>query len=172
MSHVYPLAATVEDALSEDTPRARTRYEADALAGEGEIRGLETEWVTPDEKALEAFVTRAETGRDLGFVQKYEDASGSPVFAVTFWRIGPGVKPKPTPAPAKPDPAAGKDHTDELYFRKDKPKRKRKKRARSVDPRQLDLFSGPNQQGYERRDPENPQIILTDEEGDGTTFGG
>ena len=37
---------------------------------------------------------------------------------------------------------------------------------RHIHTRQIDL------RGYEREDPNNPNTMLTEEEGDGTTFGG
>ena len=36
----------------------------------------------------------------------------------------------------------------------------------------MDLFVSPDQRGYEHKDPNNPNTMLTDEEGDDTTFGG
>jgi len=71
---------------------------------------------------------------------------------------------------ASPPASAQGDHTDDLYFRGGRTRKRR--RAPRTDPRQLDLFTGPDQQGYEHPDPDNPGIVLTDEEGDGTTFGG
>ena len=61
------------------------------------------------------------------------------------------------------------DHADDLYFRSGLT---RKKKPKPIDPNQLDLFrgDGPDQSGCERQDPDNPDIVLT-EEGDGTRFG-
>ena len=61
------------------------------------------------------------------------------------------------------------DHTDDLYFAK--PASKSKKRKRTADPNQLDLFTGPDQQGAETPDPHNPLVVIVDEEGDGAAFG-
>lgn len=171
MSHLYPLAATVEDAIAPNDRVARTRYEADALTAGEDIAGLETEWVTPKKSELDTFSEAAARGLSAGFIQRYEDASGAPVFAVTFWRIAPNKARKPTVSKPKPQPPSSEDHTDELYFRAGRTKKKKARRKPKVDPRQLDLFTGPDQQGYERRDPDNPGVILTDEEGDGTAFG-
>ncbi len=180
MGHLYPLARDARRALEGAAKAARTRADAERLAGADGIETLQTDWLTIDPAELDSLLALAEKAVGEGFVQRYEDAAGQPVLAVSYWRL---AEPKPTggteagaqetgardtgpPEPASPVP----DHTDDLYFRAGRtlPRRPRKSR---VDPRQLDLFSGPDQHGFERRDPDNPAIILTDEEGDGTTFG-
>jgi hypothetical protein len=104
------------------------------------------------------------------------------VIAVSFWKPTSGVKTK-APKGKKaakaeeaeahdakmgaPDPA--EDHTDDLYFSKKGGKAKRKKKA--ADPNQLDLFSGPDQQGDEQPDPHNPLVVIVEEEGSGSAFG-
>ncbi|MEL6258484.1 MAG: hypothetical protein AAFQ67_05465, partial [Pseudomonadota bacterium] len=88
MGHAFPLAENVDAALTADGARARTRAEAERLAPEGAlIASLETEWLTPSPNTVEDFLKRAESGVGEGFIQRYEDAEGAPVFAVTFWRL-------------------------------------------------------------------------------------
>ena len=144
MSHLYPIATNAKDAFETAQLAARTRYEAEALAGDREIIKLETEWITPAGDDIHAIMDAAEAGPGLGFVQQYENETGAPVIAVTYWKIG-GPK-KTTPPPKKPASTAQttEDHTDDLYFRegRTKPTRKRS-RKKYVDPRQLDMFPQP-----------------------------
>ena len=182
MSLAYPLAQSGEDALKGVGQAARTRYEAEDLAGETEILSLETEWLKPATADLPALMKQAESGEAKGFMQVYEDADGMPVLAVTFWKLGGPAKPKPAAAKAAAPEASEKtpkpqkpkgdeiDHTDDLYFRHRR-SRKSGRKAQS-DPRQMDLFVSPDQRGYEHKDPNNPNTMLTEEEGTGTTFGG
>ncbi len=166
MSHAYPLAKSAGDALKAASAGARTRRDAERLAGGETITALETEWLTPDPGEAEALLATLDPALAAGFVQRYEDASGALVLAVTYWKLA-----APTPATPKPAPkAAAAEDTDDLYFKFGRTKKKRTRRAKT-DPRQLDLFQGPDQMGYERRDPNNPEVVLTDEEGDGTAFG-
>lgn len=173
MSHLYPLAETAAGALESPEPAARTRPDAERFSPEREIVALETEWLEPGEGEAETLASKAAAALGQGFVQVYEDAEGRPVYAVTFWKLGKPVKRKETPAPkprrkpARSDTAA--DDTDDLYFKQGRTRRRRK---RHVDPRQLDLFLSPDLSGYDRKAPDNPDIILAEEEGDGTTFGG
>ncbi|MGB3626035.1 MAG: hypothetical protein WA989_09405 [Henriciella sp.] len=183
MSLAYPLAKTAEDALKGGDLAARTRYQAEELAGDTPILALETEWLKPPSTDVPALIRQAEAGEAKGFIQIYEDADAKPVLAVTYWKLGKtpakkkaAAKPEPEPKPKTSKPKAKQkpeelDHTDDLYFRhgRTRPSRKRKKH---VDPRQMDLFVSPDQRGYEHKDPNNPNTMLTDEEGDGTTFGG
>ncbi len=178
MSLAYPLAATAEDALKGINMAARTRYEAEEVAGDTPVLSLETEWLKPPGADLAALMKQAESGEAKGFIQTYEDADGKPVLAVTYWKLGKApaktkAKAK-APAPEKPKVPAKKkpaeDHTDDLYFRHGRTRKARRKTH--TDPRQMDLFMDPDQRGYEHKDPNNPNTILTDEEGDGTTFGG
>lgn len=179
MSHLYPLAETAAEALSSPEPAARTRADAERLAGATEVLRLETEWLTPGEDQAAEMAGEAAAVFGLGFVQTYEDETGAPVYAVTYWKLaGPIVadapaEPAKTPkakAARPPSKKTGEDDTDDLYFKGGRTRRR--KRKRYVDQRQLDLFVQADTRGYERRDPSNPDIILTDEEGDGTTFGG
>lgn len=171
MSHLYPLATSAAEALTSPEPAARTRYEAETLAEKANVSRLETEWITPAETEREAYEKTAEAGVGAGFVQRYEDAAGEPVYAVTYWKLETTPKKRKAPKTAKAPKTRTGDHTDELYFRSGRTKSTRRKRAPKVDPRQLDLFPGPDQQGYEYRDPDNPGVIIADEEGDGTSFG-
>ena len=182
MSLAYPLAMTADEALTGAQKAARTRYDAEALAGGRSVTALEIEWVKPGPDDVAALLKQAESGDAKGFVQVYEDADGAPVLAVTYWKLGASVAGKqPAPAaadkpkaekPAKVEKAekAEEDHTDDLYFRHGRTRKARRKRH--ADPRQMDLFTRPDPRGYEHEDPNNPNTMLTDEEGDGTTFGG
>ncbi|MEM6627630.1 MAG: hypothetical protein AAF719_13090, partial [Pseudomonadota bacterium] len=156
---------------------ARAALKAERLAGAiSEARrladanvALVSDWLRPDVQERDEIASLASAGLTHGYVQTYEDANGAPVFAVSFWK--PLVEDAKTPETASSDM---EDHTDDTYFTKPHLKRgkaKRKPRKRRVDPNQLDLFHGPDQQGYERRDPNNPGVVLVDEEGDGATFG-
>lgn len=178
MSLAYPLARTAEDALKGVGSAARTRYQAEELAGDTPVLSLETEWLKPPSKDLPALMKQAEAGEAKGFIQTYEDADGMPVLAVTYWKLGRTASKKTNkPQPEKPKAAARPkkkaeeaDHTDDLYFRHGRTRPSRRKKQ--VDPRQMDLFVSPDQRGYEHKDPNNPNTMITDEEGDGTTFGG
>lgn len=140
MSHAYPLGKTARDALKSAKAAARTRYEAEDLADGVAIAALETEWITPAAKDLPKFLEQVETNPGQGFVQHYEDGSGNPVLAVTYWKLAKAAKkPKPKPKPAA-EPETG-DHTDDLYFKSGRTKKSRRKQL--VDPNQLDLFGAP-----------------------------
>ncbi|MEM0986995.1 MAG: hypothetical protein AAGJ32_12185 [Pseudomonadota bacterium] len=180
MGHLYPLAEDARSALEGAEAAARTRADAERLAPGASVDALETEWITASEDEAVAMLANADQVAGDGFVQRYEDDAGQPVLAVTYWRIVPketGAQAAPAPKPKTNDPVPSEpprepepDHTDDLYFRSGRTK-KRRGRKRYVDPRQLDLFTGPDQQGFEHRDPLNPAVIINDEEGDGTTFG-
>ena len=182
MSLAYPLASSADDALEGAGEAARTRYDAEALAGDRPVLSLETEWLKPEVASVDALVKQAESGDAKGFIQIYEDADGKPVLAVTYWKLGDPVARKSKtaksageatkPAARKPqrEKSEAEDHTDDLYFRHNRGRKSRRKKH--VDPRQMDLFVSPDQRGYEHKDPNNPNTMLTDEEGDGTTFGG
>lgn len=180
MSHLYPLAETALEALAADRPAMRTRAEAERRAGAAEVVKLQTDWLSASDIDDETKARLATAGLSQGFVQTYEDEKGEPVYAVTYWQIDRPLDASPPPAapppakPAKPKPKAKpkgeEDHTDDLYFRGGRT-RKRKRRVH-VDPRQMDLFVSPDMSGYEHADPGNKSVIINDEEGDGTTFGG
>jgi hypothetical protein len=174
----FPIAPSARAALDEEKA-ARTLAEARELAG-GSVT-LVSEWLRPTPAEREEMQGKADAGVARGFVQLYEDAKGRPVIAVTFWKPQ-RAEPAPAKASAKTggrkakaktdaDAAStpGEDHTDDLYFAK--PGARTRKRKRSGDPNQLDLFTGPDQQGNESRDPHNPFVVIVEEEGDGATFG-
>lgn len=177
MSHLYPLAETARQALLDERPAARTRADAVHLAGKTAVEKLATDWVTADSDEAEQMAASAAAGLSRGFVQTYEDEHGRPVYAVTYWRLEGEIvpaDPAPNPKPAdkakpeeKPAATPAPDHTDDLYFRAKGGRKRGRKRA--VDPRQLDLFMGADKRGYEH---EEGGAMITDEEGDGTTFGG
>ena len=104
---------------------------------------LETEWVTPETENVLDVIDAANSGPGLGFVQRYEDESGAPVLAVTYWKLGAQTK-KTAPKPKITEQAESdeEDHTDDLYFRagRTKPSRKRG-RKKYTDPRQMDMFN-------------------------------
>lgn len=140
MSHAYPLGKTARDALKGTKEAARTRYEAEDLAGDVAIDALETEWITPSEKDLPKIIAQAAENPGHGFVQHYEDGAGKTVLAVTYWKLGKARKKKLVPKP-KGDPAAQtgvEDHTDDLYFKSGRTKKSSRKRF--IDPNQMDLF--------------------------------
>lgn len=171
----FPISPSARTALDEEKA-ARTIAEARELSG-GPVT-LVSEWLRPTPAEREELQGKADAGVARGFVQLDEDAKGWPVIAVTFWK--PQLAEAPAKAAktggrkgkAKADPDAvpvGEDHTDDLYF--SKPGSRARKRRRSGDPNQLDLFSGPDQQGNESRDPHNPFVVIVEEEGDGAAFG-
>ena len=142
MSHAYPLGKTLDAALSKVAPAARTRAEAEALAGGLKVVELAIDWLTVSEEAAEAMLAPSDALAH-GHLQRYEDEKGNPVIAVTWWKLAAAAPApeKKTPAKPKPDtkaaPAEAADHTDDLYFRRGRTKPSRR---RYVDPRQLDLF--------------------------------
>lgn len=146
MSHFYPLATSVEDALTAGHPVARTRAEAERLGDGQVIHSLETEWLNVSEADLPEMLAKAEATEGIGFVQRYEDASGAPVLAITYWHLGakvPAKKSKKLAKPVEPEAAPPEeDHTDDLYFRSGRTKRRRGRKSK-IDSNQMDLFGGP-----------------------------
>jgi hypothetical protein len=161
----FPIASTARAALDAEGC-ARTVAEARELA-QGPVT-LVSEWLRPQPNEREDLQGKAEAGVARGFVQLYEDSKGRPVIAVTFWKPQDGVRTKPKKTKTKAKTGV-EDDTDDLYFTK--PGAKAKRRKRTGDPNQLDLFSGPDQQGAETRDPHNPLVVIVEEEGDGAAFG-
>jgi hypothetical protein len=161
----FPIASTARAALDAEGG-ARTVAEARELA-RGPVQ-LVSEWLRPQAAEREAVQGKAEAGIARGFVQLYEDAKGRPVIAVTFWKPEGGAKTKTKKAKGGKVATPADDHTDDLYFTKKGAKAKKK---RAGDPNQLDLFTGPDQQGAETPDPHNPRVVIVDEEGDGAAFG-
>lgn len=141
MSHLYPLAASAKAALDAPEHAALTRAEAVRQAEGASVSGLETEWLTLSADEADAALARAESGVGTGFVQIYEDASGTPVLAVTYWKLAETGRAKETvvstPKPSQKE-AEEADHTDDLYFRSGRTKKRG--RRKKVDPNQMDLF--------------------------------
>jgi len=136
MSHLYPLAFDARAALAGAEHAARSKSDAQrlcAIAGH-HISHLETEWLTLTAPEIAKLDSAAEEGVSAGFVQRYENAEGATVLAVAYWKILPDSK---TPEPPEPAPPEA-DHTDDLYFRAGRTKKRR--RRRKIDPNQLDLF--------------------------------
>ncbi len=152
MSHAYPIAETLEGALQAHVPAARTRAEAEARAGGLIVEALLTDWLTLAPEKIDAILATPYT-QASGHLQRYEDETGRPVVAITWWRLAtaaalakPGKRkaarkgavvadvklPKPTP----PE----EDHTDDLYFRSGRTRT----RGKSSDPNQLDFFAPPD----------------------------
>jgi len=159
----FPIASSARAALDAEGG-ARTVAEARELAA-GPVT-LVSEWLRPQPSEREDVQGKAEAGVARGFVQLYEDSKGRPVIAVTFWKPQGGAKVKTKKAKPK---TGVDDDTDDLYF--SKPGSKTRRRKRTTDPDQLDLFTGPDQQGAETRDPHNPLVVIVEEEGDGAAFG-
>ena len=137
MSHLYPLAFTAREALAGADHSARSKTDANRLCtlSDHHIGGLETEWLTLADAEAAELEAQADAGVSAGFVQRYEDAKGATVLAITYWKITPDNA--PTPAP-EPETVPEADHTDDLYFRAGRTKKRRK--ARKIDPNQMDLF--------------------------------
>jgi hypothetical protein len=167
MPLLFPIASNARAAL-EAEGGARTVAEARELA-HGPVT-LVSEWLRPQPAEREEMQGKAEAAIARGFVQLYEDSKGRPVFAVSFWKPAGTVKTKKAKTRQEPEQKKpAEDHTDDLYFTKRAAKAKKKKRT--ADPNQLDLFAGPDQQGAETPDPHNPLVVIVDEEGDGAAFG-
>jgi hypothetical protein len=148
MSHSYPLADSAEAALKAGNLTARTRADAERLADGRQVERLETEWLSLDDETSEEALKQASAHEGQGFIQRYEDDTGAPVLAVTYWKLAPktrkasGKSKSSKSAPLeteKPNASLdATDHTDDLYFRSGRTKPRR--RQRPVDPNQLDLF--------------------------------
>jgi len=145
MSHLYPLAITGADALKSAEHAALSKSEAQRLAGDQRVLGLETDWLTLTEDEAEAVLRLAETEAypGAGFIQRYEDASGAAVLAVTYWKLASAAqaeaeidskRAETTPEDKTPE----EDHTDDLYFRAGRTKKRGRKKK--IDPNQMDLF--------------------------------
>ena len=108
MSHAYPLAICASEAFTAEHA-ARTRYEAEALSDGVAIVALETEWLTPAPTEAQNMLTMADQANGKGFVQRYEDADGNPVLAVTYWKLKSDAEPAAA-APAPPPIKAAQNH--------------------------------------------------------------
>jgi hypothetical protein len=140
MSLAYPIARTLEDAARPGVKFARSRREAVNLSPGLVIEGLETGWLHLTEaEAIALFSAQGAEG-PAGHLQRYEDASGHIVVAISWWKAtDPSALPgrnRPTSAPAQTARDTS-DDTDDLYFRRG---RTRPRRRKPVDPNQLDLF--------------------------------
>ena len=146
MSHLYPLASSAEEALKEAEVAALTRYEAEALANGHEVIKLETEWLKPDSGNILEIMDTADAGPGQGFIQRYEDEAGEALLAITYWKLGDVLKAgKQSPVPPQEN-IENEDHTDDLYFREGRTKPARKRhRKKYIDPRQMDMFSAPEE---------------------------
>lgn len=136
MSLAYPIARTLEDAVTAGVKVARSLREAADLSPGFVVTGLETSWLhLPDDEA-NALFSRLGADGAAGHLQRYEDNSGHAVIAVSWWKL---VDPNEAPPVSQPPPAAATrpDHTDDLYFRRGRTKPRKRKPA---DPNQLDLF--------------------------------
>lgn len=142
MSHLFPLALAGRDALVGAEHAARSKADAERLCtlADRHVGGLETEWLTLTPAELAEVETEAEAGVSAGFVQRYENADGAAVLAITYWRIVPTGNPSELAQELPPEPAR-QDHTDDLYFRQGRTKKRRRKK---VDPNQMDLFGKPD----------------------------
>ncbi len=140
MSQAFPVAGSLEEALSGHVPAARTKAEAARAAAPRLIARLETSWLhLPPQEASRLFEAAGPNGAQ-GHIQRYEDTAGHAVVAVSWWKLAdPGTARQPDPAPEIAPTATAGDHTDDLYFRRGRTKPKRRK---VVDPNQLDLFDG------------------------------
>ncbi len=174
MGLAYPLATDARAALDADDDRFfQTLGEARIKGGERVV--LATQWLKPEPDQVDALRDKADAHLGRGFVQIYENADGETVLAVSYWKeLTEDQAEAVASESARRKAEAAVEHTTDTYFTKPEERRKRfgkgKTRPR-LDPRQLDFFRGPDQQGYETRDPDNPNIVIVDSEGDGTTFG-
>ena len=146
MSHLYPLAVSAQAALEAPEHAALTRAEAERLAGTCPVVALETEWLTLTPQEAEAARAAAEANIGHGFVQTYEDANGAPVLAVTYWKLADAKAILPDRKPVEPVHSPDiEDHTDDLYFRSGRTKKRG--RRKKIDPNQLDLFNASEGEG-------------------------
>jgi hypothetical protein len=160
MPLLFPIAADARAAL-EAEPVARIQVEAAERAGAPV--SLVSDWLRPAPAEVAALQPLLDRGAASGFVQVYEDDRGRPVIAVTYWK----------PRRAAPDPVAASPAIPSLVETVAEPVRtaRRRRRHRTADSRQLDLFLGPDQSGHETPDPHNPSVVLVEEEGVGAAFG-
>ena len=146
MSHLYPLAVSAQAALEAPEHAALTRAEAERLAGPCPVIALETEWLTLTPQEAEVARAAAEANIGHGFVQTYEDANGAPVLAVTYWKLADANATLPERKAVEPVQAPDiEDHTDDLYFRSGRTKKRG--RRKKIDPNQLDLFNASEGEG-------------------------
>lgn len=166
MPLTYPIATSAKTALA---AKAHARSQAEAKREIGGDVKLVSDWLRPTPAEYKKIADKIDTGLRDGFVQVYEAKGGKPVIAVTYWKRQAAKKSKS--AKGK-NPKAAEDHTDDLYFAKAKKPRPASRRPRrAVDPRQMDLFIGPDRRGHEAPDPMNPRVMVVEEEGTGGSLG-
>lgn len=166
MPLTYPIATSAKTALA---ARAHARSQAEAQREIGAGVKLVSDWLRPTPAEYKKIAASIDAGLRDGFVQVYEAKGGKPVIAVTYWKRQ-GAKKTKSAGAAKPK--AAEDHTDDLYFAKAKKPRPASRRPRrAVDPRQMDLFIGPDRRGHEAPDPMNPSVMVVEEEGTGGSLG-
>lgn len=166
MPLTYPIATSAKGALA---AKKHARSKQVAMREAGAEVSLVSDWLRPDAKTFAGLAPKIEDGLRDGYVQLYETKGGRKVVAVTYWKrrrtkgagkIAPNEPPRPT-----------EDHTDDLYFSKSRKRRPAARRRRQpVDPRQMDLFVGPDRGGHESPDPQNPKVMLVEEEGVGNSI--
>ena len=168
MPLTYPIATSAKTALA---AKAQARSKAEAQREiDGEVT-LVSDWLRPSPAEYKKIADKIELGLRDGYVQIYEAKGGKPVVAVTYWKRQKATKAKAAPKKAPPAKPA-EDHTDDLYFAKARKARPATRRARRpVDPRQMDLFVGPDRRGHEAPDPMNAKVFVVEEEGTGGKLG-
>lgn len=149
----YPVAANVYEALMSDGPYINTFRSARDLAIIEDKLALDWVKIPEIEKALPdlegGLKIRIDNGISEGFVQVFEDATGAPIYAVSYWKTLSTAEAieKPLTVP-----------------------RKRSTR-KNIDPNQLDLFGGNSETPAQKTTSSASGLILSDEEGDGLAFG-
>lgn len=131
MTLVYPIADDAIKALTEPLGLERTEAAARRVA-KGPVK-FETEWLRPGPERADELASAIQTAAAHGAVQVYENERGRPVVAVNYWKPVSLSEVQPEPKPKKTD----SDQTDDLYFRRGRTAKTRKK---PVDPNQFDLF--------------------------------
>ncbi len=145
MSLLYPIAQSARAALAAPEPAARSKADAVRLCPltDHHIKRLETEWLTLSPQERDSLDALADAGVSAGFVQRYENAQGDLVLAVSYWKMlsDKGAEDGGSPV-LKAEAEPKLDHTDDLYFRAGRTKKRRRKK---LDPNQLDLFGKPEE---------------------------
>jgi hypothetical protein len=142
MSLAYPVARSLEEAITPGVKCARSQREAGALSNGLAVDGLETSWLHLPPEDADALMRTISAEGPAGHLQRYEDTSGHTVLAVSWWKLADPVTQPRSGKHSSRDHTPGTqeaDHTDDLYFRRGRTKLKRR---RPVDPNQLDLFGG------------------------------
>ena len=135
MTLAYPIADDAIKALTEPLGLERTEAAARRIA-KGPVK-FETEWLRPGPERADELASAILTAAAHGAVQVYENERGCPVVAVNYWKPVTLEESLPPPKPTKTSGEASSDHADDLYFRRGRTAKTRKK---PVDPNQFDLF--------------------------------